>query len=92
MPACLQKGKLVVPPSASAKAPSLTEAAAGGGKLLTIPTKQTDVQLREMLAPYDSTKLLHFSSLDGAFGAFAKSEDADLFQVWCGVGQARGGR
>lgn len=50
-------------------------------QVLTIPAKPSDKQLRELLQPYEGNQLLHFSSLDGAFGKFEEQEDTQRFQV-----------
>lgn len=50
-------------------------------QVLTIPANMSDVQLREALAPHQGTQLLHFASLEGAFGKWEKDEDRDMLQV-----------
>lgn len=50
-------------------------------QVLTIPANLSDAQLREALAPHSGAQLLHFASLDGAFGKWEKQEDRDALQA-----------
>lgn len=52
-----------------------------GQKRLVLPQKLSDAALRQALAPYKDVQLLHFSSLDGAFGGWEQREMQDAFQV-----------
>ncbi|PSC68170.1 glycosyltransferase family 77 [Micractinium conductrix] len=75
----LKESKLVVQSSTTAKEAQMGKE--GGQKVLTIPAKPSDKQLRELLQPYEGNQLLHFSSLDGAFGKFEEQEDTQRFQA-----------
>lgn len=59
-------------------------------QVLMIPANLSDVQLREALAPHGDTQLLHFASLDGAFGKWEKDEDRDMLQVSRGHSECAG--
>jgi hypothetical protein len=50
-------------------------------QVVRIPTNPSDAQLRELLAPYKDMQLLHFSSLDKAFGKWESEADGDKFQA-----------
>lgn len=77
-PKSLKESKLVVRPSSAVKKPELRKE--GSQQVLTIPANMSDVQLREALAPHQGTQLLHFASLEGAFGKWEKDEDRDMLQ------------
>lgn len=69
----------MVTPTAGVTAPE--EKAVKGQKTLVLPQKLSDTALRQALAPYKDVQLLHFSSLDGAFGDWEQREMQDAFQA-----------
>ncbi|KAI3429380.1 hypothetical protein D9Q98_005475 [Chlorella vulgaris] len=77
-PKSLEKGKVVVTPDAGVT--KVQEKKEDGHKVVRIPTNPSDAQLRELLAPYKDVQLLHFSSLDKAFGKWESEADGDKFQ------------
>jgi hypothetical protein len=50
-------------------------------QVIAIPQKQSDAQLRKLLEPYQTTQLLHFGSLEGAFGTWEDPDMVGKFQA-----------